>query len=331
MRLFRFLLPLLLTAALLSSCDKSLVVNEEWQDITVVYGLLDTMDDTTYIKVTKAFLGEGNALIYSAIPDSSNYPHILEVRIDEFSGEQLLRSIPCDTVTIRNKQAGDSVFYYPDQLMYFTTAKLNPALLYKLYIRNKITGKEVTAQTILLDDFTVDFPQVTVSYPADRSFRVKWQQTKNGKRYQLLIRFHYTETLKADPSVTQKKYFDWLLFNYIEPVDYNSTQPQPIDLYFPGEAFYTAVGANIPVNSAVSRTAKFCDYIFTVAAPDFDTYLDVTAPSLSLVQEKPAYTNIVNGIGLFSARINKTVDSLFFSDLTLKELKVNTHTKDLGF
>jgi hypothetical protein len=52
---------------------------------------------------------------------------------------------------------------------------------------------------------------------------------------------------------------------------------------------------------------------------------------LSLVQERPAYTNIINGIGLFSARFMKSVDSLGISQLTKDELKVNSHTRNLGF
>jgi hypothetical protein len=59
--------------------------------------------------------------------------------------------------------------------------------------------------------------------------------------------------------------------------------------------------------------------------------MEVTEPSLSLVQEKPAFTNIVNGIGLFSSRYMKSSDSLDISQLTKDELKVNPHTRDLGF
>jgi hypothetical protein len=49
------------------------------------------------------------------------------------------------------------------------------------------------------------------------------------------------------------------------------------------------------------------------------------------VQEKPAYTNIINGIGLFSARFMKSTDSLLISDVTKAELKVNPNTINLGF
>ncbi len=329
MRKFRFMPFLLLLLPVLFSCNKELKVNANWKDVTVVYGLLDQTADTTFIKVTKAFLGEGNALQFAQVPDSSNYPDKLEVRLDEYSGTAFVRSYPCDTVTIHNKQKGDSVFYYPYQLMYFTTAKLNENSIYKLYIKNKLTGKEVTSQTGLLHNFEVLRPQVTVSYPAGKTFEVKWKPSQNGKRYQLMIRFFYVETLKSNPGISKMKSIDWLVFNNIKPIDMASTLP--FDLYFPCDAFYSIVGAKIQPDTLVDRTANHCEYIFTVGATELDTYMEVTEPSLSLVQERPSYTNIINGIGLFSSRFMKAVDSLGISQITKDELKRNSYTSDLGF
>jgi len=322
MTLFSLLLPVLF------SCDKSLKVNAEWKDTTVVYGLLDQSEDTTYLKITKAFLGEGDALQFSKIPDSSNYPDKLEVRLDEYDGITFKQSFACDTVTIHNKAAGDSIFYYPDQLMYFTKAKLNENYLYKLYILNKKSGKEITSQSGLVHDFEIQVPQNTASFPPGKSFQVKWNPAKNGKRYQLVVRFYYRETLISDHSFTTK-FIDWIVFKDLQPVDAASTEP--FNLYFPGDAFYAAVGAKIAVNPLVTRDALMCNFTFTVAAPELNTYMEVTEPSLSLVQERPSYTNIVNGIGLFSSRYMKAVDSLGISQITIDELKVNKNTSNLGF
>jgi hypothetical protein len=328
MRLFRFIPMLLLLFPVLQSCDKTLKVNADWKDVTVVYGLLDQTEDTTYIKITKAFLGEGNSLYFAQIPDSSNYPGNLEVRLDEYSGGAFLKSHPCDTVTIHNKQAGDSIFYYPDQLMYFSMVKLNENSIYKLYIKNKTTGKEITSQTGMLRDFEVMRPNNTASFPAGKTFEVKWRPTPNGKRYQLVIRFYYLESLKSNADSLYMKSIEWPVFS--KAVDITNTQI--IDLYYPCDPFYTNIGAKIDSSYLIDhRVAHHCDFIFTVASPDLNTYMEVTKPSLSLVQERPAFTNITNGIGLFSSRYMKSVDSLSISQLTKDELKVNSHTKYLGF
>jgi hypothetical protein len=329
MRPVRYLFLLLLFIAALYSCNKDLNVNADWKDVTVVYCLLDQTDDTTFLKITKAFLGEGDAMMFSKIPDSSNYPDKLEVRLDEYDDTTFQKSYPCDTITIHNKEKGDSVFYYPDQLMYFTAAQLNQNYTYKLFIRNKNTGKVITAQTKLVHDFEIKKPQSIASFPPGQMFEVNWTPAQKGKRYQLLIRFFYTESTVAHPVVTTMKSLDWLVFNDVKAIDDETTYP--FDLYFPGDAFYSVVGANIDTNSLVTRQAHHCYFIFSVAASELNTYMEVTEPSLSLVQEKPPYTNIVNGIGLFSSRFIKWSDSLDISSLTKAELKVNVHTSDLGF
>ncbi len=332
MRLLRFMPLFLLLLPVVFSCDKTLQVNADWKDVTVVYGILDQTTDTTYIKITKAFLGEGDALQFAKIPDSSNYPSVLEVRLDEYDGTILKRSYPCDTLMIHDKKPyndSTSFFYYPNQLMYYSLARLNQNYTYKLYIRNKQTGKEVTGQTTLLHNFDVYFPQINASFLSDKSFRVKWQPSQNGKRYQLLIRFFYQEALKTNTDSLYMKSFDWLVFSDVKAADVSGTQP--FDLYFPGSTFYTQVAANVKENPLVTRAAHHCNFIFTVGALDLNTYMEVTEPSLSLVQEKPPFTNITNGIGLFSSRFMKEVDSLSVSQLTKAELKVNPLTTNLGF
>ncbi|MEI7500544.1 MAG: hypothetical protein WCK84_08850 [Bacteroidota bacterium] len=329
MRRIRFMLLLLLLITTLFSCNKDLKVNADWKDVTVVYGLLDQTDDTTYIKITKAFLGEGDALMFSKIADSSNYPDKLDVRLNEYADTTFKQSFACDTITIHNKQAGDTIFYYPDQLMYYTTAKLKQDFAYKLVIKNKKTGKEITAKTELVHDFEIKKPQAIASFPPGQMFEVNWTPAQKGKRYQLLIRFFYTESTISHPIITTMKSLEWIVFNDIKAIDDQTTYP--FDLYFPGDAFYSVVGSKIETNSSVTRQAHHCYFIFSVAAADLNTYMEVTEPSLSLVQEKPAFTNIINGIGLFSSRFIKSSDSLDISQLTKDELKVNTHTKNLGF
>ena len=334
MRFVKFMLPLLLLLPALFSCNKDLNVNAGWKDITVVYGLLDQSADTTFIKITKAFLGPGDALTFSKIADSSIYPGKLEVRLDVYNATDSVGTIPCDTITIHNKQKGDSIFYYPDQLMYYTKAKLSENYTYKLFIRNKVTGKVVTSQPVktqLIHDFEVTRPQVTASFIPGEMFEVRWSPATNAKRYQVLVRFYYQEYLKSDPLNRTMKSVDWLVDNKIMVIDPLSTQL--FDQYFPSDAFYAVVGGQIKVDSTntITRYADHCDFIFSVADVVLNTYMEVTEPSQTIVQEKPAYTNITNGLGIFSARYTKRMDSLGISTQTRAALRTNEHTKGRGF
>jgi hypothetical protein len=326
-----FFLPL----TLLFGCNKELNVNADWKDVTVVYGLLNQNDSVHYLRITKAFLGPGNALDFARIPDSSYYHDSLEVRMEEWKGSTLQRTFLFHDTLLTDKEAGDSVFYFPDQEVFKTEGKLNVDYTYKMFIVNKKTGKEVTAQTDLIHPFSIDRP---LPPPAKASFLpgkftdVIWYTAKNGRRYQLVIRFHYLEYRVSD-TVPVDKYVDWLVFGNEKSLDLNGGQK--MDYSISGDAFFIILGGKIPVDPDVSsRAARDVEYIFSVASDDLNTYMEVTEPSSSVVQERPPYTNITNGIGLFASRYDNRVDNarvLQLSDQTIAELKTNPNTADLGF
>ena len=59
--------------------------------------------------------------------------------------------------------------------------------------------------------------------------------------------------------------------------------------------------------------------------------MDVNAPTTSIVQERPAYSNISNGMGLFSSRYDKI---RLFKGLTQKSMDSlieGSKTYQLGF
>ena len=82
----------------------------------------------------------------------------------------------------------------------------------------------------------------------------------------------------------------------------------------------------------VIRVPDSVEYIFTVASEELSNYIEVTNPSNTIVQEKPIYTNISNGIGIFSSRTDNTIFSprkLRLSDRTYDSLVDGTVTGNL--
>ena len=317
----------------------------------MVYGLLNQNDTVHYLKITKAFLGEGNALIFAKNPDSSNYPEMLDVRIEGWIKNSKYDSTLKQTITfkdtiITNKEAGDSIFYFPDQLVYKSSGinKLNVNYIYKLFIKNTTTGKEITSQTSLVHKMSeISEPK---PYPAKASFtpgtrnRIVFVTGEGGKRIQVVARIHYNETNRVDPTIIHAKFVDWKILD----IKTSSTSGGEQEEYtYSSDAFYTVLGNHIKADTLVekdlpanyTRVAYSMEYIFSVAADDLNTYMEVTEPSTTIVQERPPYSNIINGIGLFSARYDNTKDypiiQTSFSTQTQQELKVNPNTADLGF
>ena len=333
MRYLRIILVVLIFLPVLYSCNNKLNVNADWRDITVVYGLLSQNEDTTYIKITKAFLGEGDAMQFAKIPDSSTYPDKLDVKMEAWSGSNLVKTYVFDTITIHTKEAGDSIFYYPYQLVYYSpTGHLDQNNTYRLKITHKKTGIVDSASTTLVHSFNIEIPDPyfrQVDYIPGHNFEVEFDPAFGGKRYQLVIRFHYSETTSNG---TVPKSIDWLVFDNYQVADPYETVTEPILKSFSSDLFYTVIKGNIKIDpNVISRTALWVDYIFSVASEDLNTYMEVSEPSLSIIQERPSFSNIYNGIGLFSSRFVNKIDTVHLGNTTLDQIKSDTALIHRGF
>ena len=311
------LLPVLF-AFCFTSCETDFDVNGEWKDITVVYGLISQNDSVHYIKINKAFLGEGNVLNYAAIADSSSYGNNLEVIVTEKGLDGSSRTFTFDTTSTYSKEAG--LFYYPNQLVYKAAFKIPTANLadrdysYLVTITNKLTGKVVTAETRLVKDFEIETPRPglqSINFTMESNQRIKWTSAKDGKRYNVSVRFWFDEDLKFSTD-TIHRFIDWD-FSSVKSGSIQGGEPLEIS-YAPG-SFFTICNTLIPYKSSSkedsvqSRLVNRVEFLFAVAGDELNTYMEVNEPSSGIVQEKPEYTNVVNGIGLFSCRYTKSTES----------------------
>ncbi|MEA3504455.1 MAG: hypothetical protein U9R32_04575 [Bacteroidota bacterium] len=308
----------ILFVTLFTSCETDFDVIADWEDITIVYGLLNQNDTVHYIKINKAFLGDGDLLEYAQTQDSTTYTNKLDVKLQEFDDNDLVREIPLDTTTIHNKEEGD--FHYPDQIIY-TTGLSNSIILednytYKLLIINPETGKEVSSTISLVKDFSIKEPALnhqthpSITFPNNNSSRkVEWYSAKNGKRYELELVFTYLEKSKNSDEIIEKS----VIWNeFPSKKSDNSEGGQLLKTKFLSERFFTFVNDKVPYsdsnkeNNIDYREAKTVDFVITVASNEFDIYMELYEPSNSIVQTNPDYTNIKNGKGLFASRYVKT-------------------------
>jgi len=298
----RPLLRLLVLPLFLLSCDTDFDLNAEWQDITVVYGILDQTQSTHYIRIQKAFLGDGNVMHMALEPDSNLYPSKLNVKMEEWNGTVLQRQWQLDTISIENKEPG--IFFSPVQpLYYFQSSTLNQANQYRLIITNQETGKVIHSSTELVSDFSIQrplsFQQFNFASPNSTYTEIKWRLAKNGGRYQVGMRFNFLEFIPGNDTIP--KYVDW----YSGIVKPELAVANELDIRFPHDQFFAMIRNQIPVKNEVVRIPVNMEIMFFVAATDLSTYIEVNEPTSSVVQEKPQYSNIENGLGIFSARYSK--------------------------
>lgn len=336
---------LLVVLMLSNSCETDFTTIADYQEITVVYGLLDSNEPMQYVKINKAFLSENNVLTYAADADSNQYLHKLEVSIEEWSESgNLIKTHVLDTTTVYDKEPG--VFYYPEQIIYKLDKPdqpyeikyiieglndtvgivyfwLNEESIYKLKIKNPQTGKEIISETGLVKDFRITKPGFgqTIRFVTDpiNPKEFEWEKAENGGKYEFELRFNYGEWKWGSPDTTYK---------YIvlaSSAAGGSPGSNTISYYYWDDQFFSACENLIPYSNPADeeqvreRYTSTIDVVVYAAEVDFAKYLEVNEPSTSIVQERPNYTNIENGLGIFSSRLrnikSKKLHSESISDL----------------
>lgn len=323
------------------SCSEKVNLIGDFKETAVVYGLLDHSDSIHFIKITRAFIGPGNALEISKIPDSSYFNQV-EATVSEFVNGTLTRSWILEDTIIDNKET-DGAFYGPEQKVYYfktlpTTVSssglngviqtspnpqltsLNPDATYKFVAEinggDSFTGGfNVTGETKLVkgitttassQNFTFKFANNPAEYVATG---VAVSNSGNSFIVNSQLDIAFNEHRTSD--ITEKR-FNWKLGEV-------STLPGTAKTFSAlGKTFYDLVKANVSNDPTITkRTFNGVYLTVTGGAEELYNYMVVNQPSSTLAQSKPSYTNLTvsNGkrvVGIFSSRQTIKIFKPFF-------------------
>lgn len=321
---------LLVSFAAFWSCNNELDVTDTWKEVPVLYGLLSPEDTVHIIKVTKAFLGDGNALYMAQIPDSSYYGDEMVATLVEIAPEGWYTNTwVFDTMWVHNKQTG--VFFGGDQMLYRVHATLNPTCRYMVTLKNNKSGLLASATTSLVEPISILKPRGGLKYfsfTSTAETQAEIAESNNGRVYQLVIRFNYKE-VNFNTLDTVSKYVDWVFPNKkVSSLSTNSTEK--IIYSFPGTGFYTNINAKVKEDQDVKRIPGLVDFIAFSGGDELSTYIDITSPINTIVQDRPDYTNVTNGRGIFSSRTSKT-HTVELTTQSIDSLVNGIKTFHLGF
>ncbi|MBK6985680.1 MAG: hypothetical protein IPH32_13415 [Bacteroidetes bacterium] len=151
-----------ITAFTLSSCKNDLDVLAPGEESVSVYGIINPNEPVQNIRINKVYLTDGDGLTAGQNGETINYgPGELRVSLQRFvngSTTPTVTSVGTGTIAAKKEivltetvvtTAGGN--FSTQQRIWQTTDKLYNSGEYKLTIKNINTGKEFTAQTIVVD------------------------------------------------------------------------------------------------------------------------------------------------------------------------------------
>ena len=310
---------------ILFSCNEQIELSGDFKETAIVYGLLDHSDSMHYVKITRAFIGPGNAVDIAQIEDSS-YFNSVYATIEELEGGTVTRTWVLSDTIIENKDT-NGVFFAPTQKVYYfktlpTTistsgafgtvqtspnpqlSSLNPNAQYRLNADINNGLFRVSATTDLVNGLTTNatsqnFTFKFASNPGEyKAQSVTISNTGNAHVVNAKIGINIAEYIGEDP-VSQT--IDWTIGE-------NDVMPNSsITFSAQGETFYNRVIDNVTNDPLIDqRNFLGFEVVMTGGSEDLYNYITVNQPSSSLAQTKPTYTNLevtndYRVIGIFSS------------------------------
>lgn len=324
------------TAAMMS-CSTDLEVIGDYEDYTVVYGILSENETTHKFKITKAFLGEANAYEMAKEEDSNYYKYDeVDVYLEEWHDGSFISSIKLDTGFIHNKEEG--TFYAPTQRVYEnkTPQNLDPQSEYKLIIKNHKSQEETSAELNIVTGGIISEPWAGLINPQRNldmrmnNGHIEWHSFTNASLYYAKIRFNYVEVIDGDST---EHFIDWQLGSKMHSS--NGYDSQRIN-YIKND-IYNKIAENLEADESIERLPGKINHhenqlVFIITAFDntYYTYQELSSNDDNVFSIRPEYSNIENGIGLVYSK-NSISEYFQFGPDALDTLIIGPRTKALNF
>jgi hypothetical protein len=357
----RILFGLSLIVLIAFGCSTKVELNAPYKSTTLVFGLLDPTLDTQWVKINRTWLGDGNNLDYAMIRDSSEYPAgSFTAVVEELVNGIVVNSFPLiDTLLENKEQNPGDIFYAPEHTAYYfvpNNSNLNEEALYRLNIDFQ-NNDDVDAMTNLIQsepgsitqppggvpNFKFNLASVGQTFTQYPDLTFKWNTTENARRYEVLLNITYVENIFEDLAHTvlvesNVRTINWNLGIVTSSSDAgNETLEKVVNT----EQFYILLQNMLDADPYITRElgiwdeevqiARAFDFVLTVANDELSTYLQINEPVTGIVQDRPEYTNINNGLGLFASRATQAVYGIGYTSSSMKALVEGEYTAALNF
>lgn len=323
----KWITGIVIAAFLFASCDNELVVTDEWKDIPVVWGLLNKSDTAHYIRVEKAFLDPTtSALDIARIPDSLYYDNAI-VSLKRISNNQDYQLERVNGDLEGYPREGGTFAETPNYLYKIKANEINLVIGEKYqFILDRGDGSPlVTSETIILPKPVLRNPQVgsLLAFKRSTLFTFMWNEMPDAGIFDLKVLFHYSERSPETGNMFIPKSFEWTVAKNL--ID----REHKID----GVEFYNAVKANIQVEADATRRFDSLDIVVWAGGKELYEFIRITQANTGLTstQDIPRYTNISEGIGIFSSRNVSFNTGFQLASQTLDSLRNGIITDPLNF
>lgn len=295
------------------SCKNDIEVNAPYKDIAVIYGFLDQNQPIQYIRIQKMYQNSTDLSTNEGaqIADSLYFDTLVVNLVNLTNGA----TYPCWRVDTIPKDSG--FFSSARNTLYAVSIPKNNGAneQYELKVLYPKSNATFGGKTNLVKDAVIEERRVVIrTNLAGHFFRMNYFPGLNSALYDVDLRFYYKEALKSDTSIYSIKYVDYNL-SKSKLVKYGVQETE----FVYSAPYYEFLSEAFKPDANVVRSALSFELRTIGGTAEFENLLSLSTPNLSIVSKNPTYTNITNGIGIFTSR-NYTSKTMINDDATIELL-----------
>lgn len=321
MKFLSIVLSLFAILLLSVSCDQEIDINDDWEDVGVIYGLLDANANVNWVRIERGYLGTEPASASFSQPDSLYYDTLqvflygINADGDTLDTRLLVKdqSINLDSGTFTTE---DFRLYRTEETVPPNLGRLNPDLTYHLRVVKVGTNLEDTkASTELVEPrisstagfrFSRPNPNVSPNQRPEYTGQIAWYDSDRAEMYEIDIYFFYREYNTAT-GITEPKSFKIEFETQTGPF---SPTTSPRESNKNQHDLYEAIAANVPVDEDMLRFYDKMRIEIWAGGEMLRRYTQLNEPTSSLSQTRPEFIQVDNGVGLLSSRTLIRLDDI---------------------
>lgn len=331
-RIYTFLF-LALGLCCFTSCNDDLELFGDIKETPVVYGLISVSADQQYIRLERSFADpETSAVVLAKDENTVYFDDVTAVLVDENDNRYpLTRVNAVDEGYVR--RAGD--FLTDPNYLYKVGSELTlvPDETYRIEI-SKNEELLASGSTICVGESNVRRPtlaagQRRINFFPGQLTDVAWRKVDNVSNYRVLFEITVLEN-NSSTGQGDTKVLRWSATSFLRStISSNTVQSTNI----PGESFFSFLAGQLEENPDITRQIARIDLFVESYGNEIGNYLDIINANsgVTSAQEVPNYTNIENGLGIFSSSSVVVAEGVIMTDPTISELTTGDITKDLNF
>lgn len=332
--IFSFLLVVLFG----QSCSNDFDVTAPWRDIPVVYGLVDLNEPVHFIRVEKAFLDpDADATDIAQIADSLYYEPSLIVQFEVDGNVFDLERVDGNGIEFPREEG---IFAHePNWLYKIDQAEigLEEGDIVSLNIDRGGNLPAVTASTQVQGPGRLRTPDPTLpsgprlDFSSNIPEEIKWQSSDDASIFDVSVFFNYVEFPASDPNASVEKSLEWIWAQGVRAAITLDNASHVVSKET--QEFYEILANNIEVDSDIVRFFTGCTVRIVSGGEDFEKYVTVVQANTGITgsTEPPTFTNLSEGLGVFSSRNIIEVEGILLSNPTMEEIRTNELTAPLNF